>query len=106
MARKARKTTVETTEFAAFMRRIMRALGRRVSEGDIDSLTEITRLQAELDALLVTTVVNLRSEPWNYSWAQIGTALGTTRQAAQIRFGKHMPADTGRKVGGQTADLR
>lgn len=102
MARK----TVETAEFAAFTRRIMRALGRRVAEGDVEALTTITALQAELDAQLVATVVSLRSAPWNYSWAQIGDALGTTRQAAQLRFGKHMPEGVGRAAGGQTADLR
>ena len=103
---KRAKRIRETPEFASFTRRIMRALSRRIADGDVDALGELEALRAEVDRAMIAAVVGLRSEPFNYSWAQIGDRLGVTRQAAQIRFGKHMPEGIGRAVGGQPASLR
>lgn len=77
---------VETTEFSAFARRIIRAYGRRIGQaGDIDSLPELVALSTEIDAVIVQSVAGLRDE--GYSWGDISARLGTSRQAAQQRFG-------------------
>jgi hypothetical protein len=52
-----RRDVVENDEYAGFIRRIVRAYGRRVSNGDIEALREIA------------------------------TRIGVTRQAAQQRWG-------------------
>lgn len=75
---------VETREFAAFARRIVRAFGRRIAAGDVDALPELLQLQAELDAVLDTTVRGLRQQ--GYSWQEIADRTGTSRQAAHKRW--------------------
>jgi len=76
---------VENDEFAAFARRVLRAYARRVATGDIDALTSMTDLSTEIDAVIGQAVTGLRS--FGYSWADIGTRVGITRQAAQQRWG-------------------
>ncbi len=77
--------TVENDQYAAFARRILRAYARRVSDGDIEALTAMTGLAAELDTAVAEAVKGLRG--FGYSWAEIGSRLGITRQAAQQRWG-------------------
>lgn len=77
---------VENAEFAGFARRIVRAYGRRISSGDVDALPELLTLAAEIDTVIGQAVAGLRAE--GYSWGEIGSRLGTTRQAAHQRFGK------------------
>lgn len=79
-------TRTESDEFGAFVRRIVRAYARRVGDRDIEALTGLAALRDEVDAAIVEAVKQLHGDP--YSWAEIGRALGTTRQAAQMRFGK------------------
>ena len=78
---------VENGEYAAFARRVLRAYARRVATGDIDALTHMTDLSADVDAAIGQAVTGLRG--FGYSWADIGTRLGITRQAAQQRWGSH-----------------
>jgi hypothetical protein len=78
--------TTEADKFGAFARRIVRAYGRRVADRDIEALTGLVQLRDELDAAIVDAVHGLHGNP--YSWTEIGRALGITRQAAQMRFGK------------------
>jgi hypothetical protein len=77
---------VENDEFAGFARRVLRAYARRVATGDIDALTSMTELSAEIDTAVSQAVTGLRA--LGYSWADIGTRLGITRQAAQQRWGQ------------------
>src|SRR5690349_18337123 len=86
--RRARRV-VENDEYTAFLGRAIRALGRRVSGGDIDAITDMARLSGDLDNAIRLAVAGLRSR--GYSWAEIGTRLGVTRQAAQQRFGGDTP---------------
>lgn len=79
---------VETPEYAAFARRILRACGRRVGDGDVEGLICLVNLRSELEETIRSAVEGLRSEPWNYSWSQIAAVLGTTRQGAQQRYGQ------------------
>jgi hypothetical protein len=77
---------VDNDEYASFARRVLRAYARRVATGDIDALTSMTDLSEEIDTAIGQAVTGLRS--CGYSWADIGTRLRITRQAAQQRWGQ------------------
>ena len=76
----------ENDEYAAFARRVLRAYARRVATGDVEALTLMTDLADEIDAAIGQAVTGLRG--FGYSWAEIGSRLGVTRQAAQQRWGR------------------
>ena len=76
----------ENDEYAAFARRVLRAYARRVADGDVEALTLMTDLAAEIDTAIGQAVTGLRA--FGYSWAEIGSRLGITRQAAQQRWGR------------------
>jgi hypothetical protein len=76
---------VENDEYAAFARRVLRAYSRRVADGDVEALTLMLGLSAEIDTAISQAVTGLRA--FGYSWAEIGSRLGVTRQAAQQRWG-------------------
>jgi hypothetical protein len=82
---KRRRHVIENDEYAAFLTRVIRAYSRRVAVGDIEAVTGMARLAAELDGAMRDAVTGLRA--FGYSWADIGTRLGVTRQAAQQRWG-------------------
>jgi hypothetical protein len=75
---------VENDDYAAFARRILRAYARRVADGDVEALIAMTSLANEVDAAISQAVTGLRA--FGYSWAEIGSRLGITRQAAQQRW--------------------
>jgi hypothetical protein len=77
---------VENDEYAAFARRVLRAYARRVADGDVEALTLMLGLSAEIDTAIGQAVTGLRA--FGYSWAEIGSRLGITRQAAQQRWGR------------------
>jgi hypothetical protein len=77
---------VENDEYAAFARRILRAYARRIADGDVEALTLMLGLSAEIDTAIGQAVTGLRG--FGYSWTDIGTRLGITRQAAQQRWGR------------------
>ena len=77
---------VENDEYAAFARRVLRAYARRVADGDVEALTLMTDLADEIDTAISQAVTGLRD--FGYSWAEIGSRLGVTRQAAQQRWGR------------------
>jgi hypothetical protein len=83
--RRARRL-VENDDYAAFTRRILRAYARRIATGDIEALTLMLGLSAEIDDAIGQAVTGLRG--FGYSWAEIGSRLGITRQAAQQRWGR------------------
>ena len=64
---KRRYRVVENDEYAAFLRRVIRAYSRRVASGDIEAITAL--------------------RGFGYSWADIAMRLGITRQGAQQRWG-------------------
>lgn len=109
MGRK-RAGQVETDIYGGFVRRILRAYGRRIGAGDIAALPELAALHAEIDAALDDAVRQLRAEPWHYSWQQIADHLTAggfkiTRQGAIKRW-SHVDGPDARKRGGQPAALR
>jgi hypothetical protein len=85
VARKRVKRVRSNEEFDAFTRRILRAYARRVATGDVEALRSMATLSAEVDAVITLAVLGLRKVP--YSWSEIGDRLGTSRQAAQMRYG-------------------
>jgi hypothetical protein len=84
-ANRRSRPVVENTDYAAFARRVVRAAGRRVAAGDVEGLTELIGLATILDQAITEAVNGLRAH--GYSWTEIATRLGITRQAAQQRWG-------------------
>lgn len=82
---KSARPVVENDAYAAFTRRVLRAYARRIATGDIEALTLMTSLSTEVDTAIGQAVTGLRE--FGYSWADIGSRLGVTRQAAQQRWG-------------------
>lgn len=80
-----RRDVVENDEYAAFARRIMRAYGRRVATGDVEALADLIALGREVESATDEAVAGLRS--YGYSWAEIASRLGVSRQAAQQKWG-------------------
>lgn len=75
---------VENSEFTAFGSRIIRAAGRRIAAGDVEALPDLAALSADLDAAIGDAVTGLRAA--GYSWGEIASRLGVTRQAAHQRW--------------------
>ncbi len=86
-ARKRAKRVVESSDFDAFARRILRAYARRVAAGDIEALSGLAMLSGEVDTVVREAVRGLRAVPYRYSWDEIGSRLGVSRQAVQMRYG-------------------
>lgn len=88
---KRAKRAVENPQFAAFARRILAAYVRRITAGDIEALPSMAQFVSDVDTALRVSVQGLRR--FGYSWTDIATRLGVTRQAVQMRYGE--PADRG-----------
>lgn len=82
--KKRPKRERENPEFNAFARRMLRAYGKRIAIGDIEGLKALAELKQEVQRAEEAAVKGLRE--MNYSWYDIGRALGISRQAAQKRF--------------------
>lgn len=79
-----RRMKSEPEEQGAFLRRMVRAFGKRVGQKDPQALAEIVQIEAELYYATRRAVQSLRDA--GYSWAEIAAPLGVTRQAAQQRW--------------------
>jgi hypothetical protein len=84
--RKRARRYVETKEFGAMVSRMIRAYGNRVKDADLEDLRDMTAMQDTLDQVIEATVHHMR-EHQEFTWQAIGDAVGTTRQAAQQRYG-------------------
>ncbi|MEU4327738.1 hypothetical protein [Nonomuraea dietziae] len=82
---KRRKKVVENDDYAAFVRRVIAAYGRRIAQGDIEAIADAVALADELNTAITQAVQGLRA--CGYSWTDIARPLGITRQAAQQRWG-------------------
>lgn len=85
-ALRRRREDVENDTYLVFVARVIKAAGKRIGQGDVDSLPDLAALTADLDTALITAVKGLRE--FGYSWEQIASRLGVTRQAAQQRWGQ------------------
>jgi hypothetical protein len=75
----------ETDEYLAAVQRMLRALGKRVGDADIAMLPGLAEIPRLGEHLLGIAARQLHEEH-GYSWADIGRALGITRQSAHERF--------------------
>jgi hypothetical protein len=82
---KRRTRVFENDEYAAFLRRVIRAYSRRIAAGDIEAITDMAALADHLDQAIRDAITGLRG--YGYSWADIAMRLGITRQGAQQRWG-------------------
>ena len=89
-ANRRNRPRVENDDYAAFARRIVAAHGRRIAAGDVERLRDLVTLADEVDQATATAVAGLRRV--GYSWTEIATRLGITRQAAQQRWGTRSAA--------------
>lgn len=88
---KRAKKTYETTDYAAMLRRMIRSYGRRVGGADVEDLAEMLALREDLDRAIAAAVTAQR-EDLGRSWAEIAKAGGTSRQAAEKRWGRRSQA--------------
>lgn len=79
------------SEFVAFAGRILRAAERRMSAADPADLAELVELRAHVDRAISNSVRAVHDS--GSSWAEIGSALGVSRQAAQQRYGAQGKVD-------------
>lgn len=75
-----------TEDYLGAVRRMLRAAAKRVAEGDEFELAELLSLQSDLEWAVGQAVAGQRINGAK-SWAMIGDGAGTTRQAAQMRWG-------------------
>jgi hypothetical protein len=83
--RKRAKRVVDNYEYASFARRVVKAYARRVSDGDITALRELAVFVSDVDDATRVAVAGLRR--WGYSWFDIASQVGVSKQAAQQRWG-------------------
>ena len=81
---KRRYRVVENDQYAAFLRRVIRAYSRRIAAGDIEAITTMATLADHLEDATRQAITGLRQ--FGYSWADIALRLGITRQGAQQRW--------------------
>ena len=68
-----------------FIQRLLRSLARRGEEGDTEALEALLAIEAELPGLIRACGASLHEA--GYSWSEVGSVAGLTRQGAQQRFG-------------------
>lgn len=74
---------VEPTDYAAFLRRSIRAMGERAGAADPEALALLADLRTAIDAAEDAAIVALKAQ--GYSYTEIARPLGITRQAARQR---------------------
>lgn len=73
-------------DYLAMLRRMIRALSRRIGDSDPYDLALMLELRAELDAAIQTAVDSQRAA--GFSWSDIAGPAGMTKQAAFQRWGR------------------
>lgn len=74
------------SSYAAALRRMIRAAGRRYGAADPYDLPELVALRVEVELAIHAAVREQRTA--GTSWAAIADALGITKQGAQQRYGE------------------
>lgn len=80
------KARGDHSDYFAMVGRVIKAAGKRAGRADPEDLAELVALREDFALAVDMAVAGLRGS--GYSWAQIGAALGMTRQSAQERWGK------------------
>lgn len=86
LTRKRARKEYETPDYAAMVRRVIRAHGRRVGDADPEDLAELIAMRAVLDEAIAEGVRGQRAN--GFSWAAIARGIGITRQGAQQQYGE------------------
>lgn len=81
----------DAQEYLGFVRRIIRAAGRKVSVADPEDLAKLIAIRDELEVAIRAAVDGLRAD--GFTWKTIGEATGTTGQAANMKWGPSGGAD-------------
>jgi hypothetical protein len=103
MARRKTTPITDSIGYLSFMERVTRNFAKRAKDDGIDALHSLALINKLHEGVMGELVQYLRSEEGGaHSWAEIGEALGITRQSAQARFG----GEGARVPGGQPAHLR
>jgi DNA-directed RNA polymerase sigma subunit (sigma70/sigma32) len=76
----------EAPELGAMLTRMLAALVRRATAGELDALTELRLLNERSRDALVLAARGAHDGPGYYSWTEIGRELGMSRQAARQLF--------------------
>lgn len=82
---KRSRTYRETSELIDATRRFLCSIERRAGDEDAALVGELVRLDGLLHNVMQSSVNALRER--GTTWQQIGDELGTTRQAAYMRWG-------------------
>lgn len=77
-------STREASDFPPFIRRMLRAYGRRVADCDPVDLAAMVALRKDLDDAIAAAVQGQKDR---HSWTDIADALGVSRQAARQKWG-------------------
>lgn len=87
MARKRRER--EAPEVGAMALRVMRALVRRAEAGDWEALEQLAMIEQVAASATGEALTRMQAGTGGngvaYSWAELGSVLGVTRQSAQQR---------------------
>lgn len=75
---------VETADYLAMLRRLIRSAGVRVGSGDVEDFAVLANIHQELEIALAGSVDGLRAS--GHTWEAIGAATGVTRQAALMKW--------------------
>jgi len=82
----AKKRQVETLDYLKMVARMVRAAAKRVGDGDEAELAALALLRDQIETA-VRDAIQAQLEQGK-SWAEIGNALGTTRQGAFRRYAR------------------
>jgi hypothetical protein len=83
---------IETPEYADMLERMIRAYAKRVGDGDPVDLERMVEVRRAFDRAVVEAVRGMREA--GCSWREVAEGLGTTRQSAQMTYGRRS-VDTG-----------
>lgn len=83
--RRARRERPECPEVGQAARRMVRALVKRAEEGDTEAIEQLVETQHETTQAITAAGRALHAA--GYSYTDLGRVVGSTRQAAQQRFG-------------------
>lgn len=81
---------VETTDYVAFAKRIIRAAGERGATGDDFELAELASIREDVEDAIMHAVRGMHER--GCSWQYIADGLGITRQSAHARYAERVSA--------------
>jgi hypothetical protein len=71
----------------AMLERMIKAMARRATGGELEALGVLRSLRWQIDAAIAEGAQGAH-DAFGFSWTEIGNELGITRQAARQMYGK------------------